>query len=217
MPIESVYNKDGFKSELKEITRLGDIVLCEESVTFGSDEPTLLKTAYVNTGMYLGDHVHAEMLINRGITQNFYGDKVACAGFNPIEKKWYGWSHRAIYGFGIGSECVKGDCCYIPSCKEDCVRALKEFWDHGIPRTVNRDDGTTVVFTSEIKNIKHDVVRDGQLGFSYDYDCCGDNGENIGRPNSFEPYPVPWGRGEWTATTLEEARQMAIDFAKGVS
>ena len=33
----------------------------------------------------------------------------------------------------------------------------------------------------------------------------------------FNPYPDSWGRGEWTAQTLEDARQMACDFAEGVS
>lgn len=29
---------------------------------------------------------------------------VASIGFCPKEQKWYGWSHRAIHGFGIGDE-----------------------------------------------------------------------------------------------------------------
>ena len=41
--------------------------------------------------------------------------KVADIGFSPKEQKWYGWSHRAIYGFGIGSEIKEGDCGYEKS------------------------------------------------------------------------------------------------------
>jgi hypothetical protein len=26
--------------------------------------------------------------------------------------KWYGWSHRAVYGFGIGDKVKTGDCAY---------------------------------------------------------------------------------------------------------
>jgi len=33
-------------------------------------------------------------------------------GFSPKEGKWYGWSHRAINGFKVGSTCKKGDCHY---------------------------------------------------------------------------------------------------------
>lgn len=35
---------------------------------------------------------------------------VACIGFSEKEQKWYGWSHRAIYGFGVGYIAKKGDC-----------------------------------------------------------------------------------------------------------
>ena len=30
-------------------------------------------------------------------------------GFSEKEQKWYGWSHRSIYGFKIGDKCKKGD------------------------------------------------------------------------------------------------------------
>lgn len=30
-------------------------------------------------------------------------------GFSEKEQKWYGWSHRAIYGFKIGDKCKDGD------------------------------------------------------------------------------------------------------------
>lgn len=60
-------------------------------------------------------------------------------GFSPTNNKWYGWSHRAIYGFSVGSTCKKGDCHYTPE------------------------------------------------------------------------------KGEWVAQTMEDAKQMAIDFNEGVS
>lgn len=31
-------------------------------------------------------------------------------GFSEKEQKWYGWSHRAIYGFKVGDKCKDGDC-----------------------------------------------------------------------------------------------------------
>lgn len=33
-------------------------------------------------------------------------------GFHEPTQKWYGWSHRAYYGFGIGDKIKKGDCGY---------------------------------------------------------------------------------------------------------
>lgn len=40
------------------------------------------------------------------------GSNVPSIGFSEEEQKWYGWSHRAIYGFGIGSEVKKGHAGY---------------------------------------------------------------------------------------------------------
>jgi hypothetical protein len=33
----------------------------------------------------------------------------ACIAFSPKNQKWYGWSHRAIYGFKIGDVVEQGD------------------------------------------------------------------------------------------------------------
>jgi len=33
----------------------------------------------------------------------------------------------------------------------------------------------------------------------------------------FHAYPKVWGKGAWTAVTLDDAKQMASDFAEGVS
>jgi len=70
--------------------------------------------------------------LKRGITEqiqsSFKGKETANIGFNPKDKKWFGWSHRAIYGFGIGSKCKKGDCGYKASNKEDFKEACLSFW-----------------------------------------------------------------------------------------
>lgn len=40
------------------------------------------------------------------------GHNVPSIGFSEKEQKWYGWSHRAIYGFGVGSQVKKGHAGY---------------------------------------------------------------------------------------------------------
>jgi len=40
---------------------------------------------------------------------NYDGSGTACIGFSPKTQKWYGWSHRAIYGFAIGDSVEEGD------------------------------------------------------------------------------------------------------------
>ncbi len=48
---------------------------------------------------------HTDFLEEHGIETVGEGS----IGFSEKEQKWYGWSHRAIHGFGIGDEVEKGD------------------------------------------------------------------------------------------------------------
>jgi len=102
--------------------------------------------AYTPRGEYIGSPRCAyRLVVKRGIQLELAapGDCVCSIGFSIKDGKWYGWSHRAIYGFKIGSTCKKGDCHYVPMSKG--------------------------------------------------------------------------GKGKWTAKTVADARQMAIDFAESVS
>lgn len=40
---------------------------------------------------------------------NYHEGGTVCIGFSPANKKWYGWSHRAVHGFGIGDVVSEGD------------------------------------------------------------------------------------------------------------
>lgn len=77
-------------------------------------EHVIVKSAYTPTGDYIGDKRTAHFLISkRGIKpEKRSPDKNVCSiGWCERERKWYGWSHRAIFGFGIGSDVQEGDCC----------------------------------------------------------------------------------------------------------
>jgi hypothetical protein len=161
----------------------------------------------------VGMENHLKFLFKRGITeqiQDGYGESTtACIGFNPVEQKWYGWSHRAIFGFGIGSKCEKGSCGYSSSNKEDFAEEnLRWYGDTDMDKT-HKENAT-------VKEVTQDGV-DGVL-VEYYYDNKVPNEKFIGKVTSaFEPYPEKWGKGEWTAKTLEEAKEMAIDFARAIS
>ena len=153
-------------------------------------------------------------LLKRGITeqiQDGYGEpKTCCIGFNPIEQKWYGWSHRAIFGFGIGSECKKGSCGFEPSNKEDFKEDCLRFWGD-----LDMDGDT-----HKTKPTAREEVQDGKLGIyvEYTYDDKVPNEQMRGQVSGmFSEYPEKWGKGEWVAKTIEDAKQMAIDFARSVS
>lgn len=139
--------------------------------------------------------------------------KVCSIGWSPSEQKWYGWSHRAISGFVVGSEVKKGSCAFIPSNKEDFIEDLLNFWDMN-------SDGSWFIEDSFKKRLLEyrEVEEKGQKGIEIKSEIRF-FGRQEGRKSKiqtrFEPY-LKWGRGEWTAQTIEDAKQMAIDFAKGV-
>jgi len=151
-------------------------------------------------------------LLKNGISEQIQSPgnhTVASIGFNPIEQKWYGWSHRAIFGFGIGGECKKGNVHYLPLNKEEFIEDNLRFWGD-----------TDMEDTYKLNPMVREEIQDGKLGVyvEYTYADTLPNVKNRGKLGGmFTEYPTKWGKGEWVATSLEEAKQMAIDFANGVS
>ena len=73
----------------------------------------VMRSAYTPDGDYIGDPKWArKLMVKRGIKPEKVNpdDSVCSIGFCADENKWYGWSHRAIYGFGIGDTVKEGDC-----------------------------------------------------------------------------------------------------------
>jgi hypothetical protein len=147
-----------------------------------------------------------QFLADRNIVQqvsSFDGGKVACIGFDPVKQKWYGWSHRAIFGFKVGSEVKKGDCAYSATDADDFLDDMIRFWSEPAHEKVTG----------------HHCERDGMKGVCIEWRYSNDvpNEEIRGEiGGAFQIYPSAWGRGEWTAKTLDDARVMAMDFAEGV-
>ena len=79
-----------------------------------SKEHVIVKSAYMPNGDYIGDPKTAHYLIAKREIKPEKANpthNVCSIGFCEKEQKWYGWSHRAIFGFGIGSTVKRGDCC----------------------------------------------------------------------------------------------------------
>lgn len=141
-------------------------------------------------------------IVPERITPDSYS---CCIGFSESEQKWYGWSHRGVCGFGVGSEVSKGDCAYHAPNPNDFLEDMRRFFDdeqyndrtwayHG---DKNGELGVWIVqhLNQEVPNPK---MRGREL-------------------RSFYAYPKKFGRGEWKAETLEDAKQMAIDYFEGVA
>lgn len=85
-----------------------------ENVTMEGNPDTILKSAYTPSGDYIGSSVWGHRLVKlRGITpeKRTPTSNVCSIGFCEKEQKWYGWSHRAIYGFAIGDVVEEGSAC----------------------------------------------------------------------------------------------------------
>jgi hypothetical protein len=89
-------------------------VVQEEMVKCGdNDEPLRMKVAYNYNGQYIGDSKTAYRLCTlRGIKPELKKDSltVCTIGFCKREQKWYGWSHRAIWGYKVGDVIEEGSC-----------------------------------------------------------------------------------------------------------
>ena len=91
-----------------------------EELVDGSEyggETFAIKSAYTPGGHYIGDSKLGHRLCKkRGIKPELASpkDSICSIGFSEQDQKWFGWSHRAIYGFGVGSVAEKGDCVTEP-------------------------------------------------------------------------------------------------------
>ena len=74
------------------------------------------RSAWTPDGHYIGSSMVAHRLVSkRGIKPELAKPNgrggVCCVGFCEREQKWYGWSQRALFGFGIGDIAEEGDAC----------------------------------------------------------------------------------------------------------
>ena len=64
-------------------------------------------------GGYLGSEQDYKLLVEKRnlilIQKANPAHKTCSIGYSPKENKWYGWSHRAIYGFTVGDVVKEGD------------------------------------------------------------------------------------------------------------
>ena len=86
-----------------------------------SGKQVVCDVAYNLDGDYIGDLKTAEFLCDeRGIRPEVIpGNSVCSIGFCEREQKWYGWCHRAIFGFGVGDTAKEGDCVCSSGWTED--------------------------------------------------------------------------------------------------
>ena len=190
------------KKYLNQVAYIAEIDICGDG-----DLSKVYKSKFDDSYItHVGMEDHIKHLAKLEIT----GELTHGVGFSPKDGKWYGWSHRAIYGFEVGSECKKGHCGYQAKNIEDELEAAILFW--------SGDDRL---------NITAKVIEDetnaegkplGQILVEWTYSHTIPNEQLRCCPTSTVwHYNKEFGKGEWTAETIEDAKQMAIDFNEGVS
>lgn len=127
-------------------------------------------------------------------------------GFCADTQKWYGWSHRGRGCFGIGSKIEKGYPGYKGRNEEEFIEQCLEFWkdEHRLDMaalfTENENGEKGVQLTYRYSDTVPNEDLRGTVGDTFLY--LGTEG---------------FGKGEWTAESLDDAKQMASDFAKSLS
>lgn len=83
------------------------------------------KSAYTPSGDWIGNSRDAYRLcMKRGIAPEKANSKhcVCSIGFSERLQKWFGWSHRAIFGFKVGDVVKEGDCTASPGVTEEYLK-----------------------------------------------------------------------------------------------
>ena len=141
-------------------------------------------------------------------------------GFSPKDNKWWGWSHRAAYGFTVGSTCEQGDCTYKSATPEDLIEARCKFFEEfGEDYVALRRAECQVLEDRSGIRILTQPIDMPVVGSAEELIevLDGEKSPEIATVFKESYYTVKCGRGAWTAKTLADAKLMAIDFNESVS
>lgn len=105
--ILSVTQKDGYEIRNEEYS----------NADFGGEGTITMEMAYTPSGDFIGDPRMAKALVEKwGIApeKSDPSHSICSIGWAEESQKYFGWSHRAIYGFKIGDVVKEGDSTAAP-------------------------------------------------------------------------------------------------------
>lgn len=214
--MRSIYEKDGDVEILKvRCFKAGYVVQTEKVVFQGSE--VVMQVAYTPRGDYIGDAKMARRLVvKRGIApEKIQPESMTCTvGYCREDGCWYGWSHRASFGFKAGSKVKRGDCGFLTTDPEELKKELRKVYPNDgkhyrkVRMHYNSVDKFVGVYLEEARRPQRLIKRGKRKG-----EYVPDGPVIWKRLN----YRHSLGRGEWTAKDIVDARQMAVDFARSVS
>ena len=157
-------------------------------------------------------------------------DNVPCIGISEKEQKWYGWSHRAIFGFGIGYTVKKGHSGFIADNPEELIEDHANFFADISPALAEEkraecailDDRSGILILHTPLKIRGIDASGGDMAKAAEklaevFDDAG-NVDDLPEMTLYRDcFSIQeCGRGQWTSKTLEDCKAMAIEFAKSV-
>jgi hypothetical protein len=107
-------SEENVKNEGMDVKEVSRMRLSVENIAMGyQDKPVFMFSVYSEDGGYVGTVESALQYFKRGIIPELSrpDNKVCSIGKSVFDGKWYGWSHRAIYGFSVGDTVKDGDLC----------------------------------------------------------------------------------------------------------
>jgi len=163
-------------------------------------------SAYTPEGDYIGSAMDAYSIVCEHCIkpEKISPDYDICTiGFCEKDQKWYAWRESTIVGFGIGSSIKRNSLAYRPD---------GDHYDEIISELSGR--------TLWDKRVIFEVSQNG-VKFSYQapvYKTNPEDGTKTVVPDCYKTIEgvEPYGRGEWEAKTLDDARVMACDFAESL-
>lgn len=110
--LQEYFDLSSNRTELSrvEYPKYGYYIKVERVKYTGDSKHFEMRTAYTIDGdKYIGDEKTAKYLCKKKYLTKLQPrlggpGKICSIGFNEQEQKWYGWSHRAIFGFGVGDK-----------------------------------------------------------------------------------------------------------------
>ena len=145
-------------------------------------------------------------------------------GLSSKDQLWYGWTHRGIAYFGIGTHVKKGNVAYtadnVYELYYDIIQWNKDYSDFNIDCYKIKDNTVVIEYPmiqcklgKECPKLKHELEFDADVPYPPEvkaHEC-----EYVEAESEFRTVNI--GKGEWTAKTLEDAKEMAIAFRNGIS
>lgn len=159
------------------------------------------------------DHEYTiDFLFQNDISQDIQAIKeggLERIGFSPSKQKWFGFTADKPFpwckGFGIGDSVTRDDIGYRPRNEKEWKQLILDQWN-------NEEFAWSQLRGGADENNREGVVVTSGYGDHPPSELL--TGAII---EKFFPFPDSYGRGEWTAETLDDAKQMAIDFAEDIS